>query len=486
MLFSLMGHMTRENENTNTDGTKLEQAVQNLRQLCNSKKIITVILKDSNIDYFENVMVALDDVLSTENVFIMIVEPVPIESSSKKEIIEKIELLKKKHGQDSVYHTTPKTELEYKSLLAVGDLGIFIEEYSVCFKEMLDFACLNKSAILIEQSSSAPIRATKVNFNSKDEVVGTICKCLAKENPYYEQNKQIILGLQSVDFISEILSQEKSNTNKKIPEYLTDEKIDFIIKSFKEAQTRAIILDYDGTLTEIVSKPGMAFPKKDLKTLIKNLGEIPNSELILCTGRTKQHMDEWFPYYKTDVILTTKADQTVFEINMVIYAEHTAAKRIKNEWFRRKLDLSFLPRAHDIMKKTLETLPGSNIEVKDTGLVFHYRGCDQEYIDQSIDHMRTSLIRSIGKTANIKSGKSIIEVTSTNISKDYCIKQYIDRKFILCAGDDVTDEDMFKMNCCSILVGNKPSYAKYRVDTPDDLKKVLVKIHSVVGGNTNK
>lgn len=488
-----MVHTAEENtEKTQLDNSKLEEAIQNLRKESKNKKIITAILKESNVDFFENVLAALDDVLENGNVCLMIIEPIPIESSAKKEIIQKIEVLRKKHGQDIVYHKTPKTELEYKSTLAVGDLGIFIEEYSVCFKEMIDFACLNKSNILIEAGTSTPIKATKVNFNSKLETVETIFECLSKENPYYGENKEIISGLQSMDFISEILSKEKLPEDMQTPDYLTEEHIDIIIKTFKKAKSRAFILDYDGTLAEITKKPDMAYPRKDLKLLLKKLGNIPNCDLVICTGRTKQIMDQWFPYYKTDKNAVSsqtsnpEVDRSIFEINMTIFAEHTAARRIKNEWSYRKMDLSFLPDAYNIMKKTLEILPGSNIEVKDSGLVFHYRECEQETVDQPIQHMRASLIRSVGRIACVQTGKSIIEVNSKEISKDYCIRQYVDRKFILCAGDDTTDEDMFKIDCCSILVGNRPSNAKYRVDTPEELKQILKRIYQAAVGNNNE
>lgn len=471
---------------TQLNDTKVNEAIYNLRKQFRNKRIVTVILKDSNIDFFENVLAAMDDVLYMENICIMIVEPVPIESFVKKEIVQKIELLRKKHGQYAVFHKTPETEIAYIASLAVGDLGIFVEEYSLCFKELIDFARLNKSHILIEQSSTSPIRAIKVNFNSKKDVVETITKCLAKESTYYDENQQIISSLQSNDFISRLLSQEKSYENTQIPEYLTEGHIHSIIESFKKAQTRAIILDYSGTLTETDLKPELAFPNTELKVLLKNLGQIPNCDLVICTGHTKQTMDNFFPYHQKDQCIATSksqrpgSEQTVFEINMTIYADDAAVRRLKDKWVEGKFDLSFRPMVYNIMKKTQEILPGSNIMVKPLGLEFFYETCDQETIGQPIEHMRASLIRAVGKTADVKSRKGIIEVACRDINKGHCVKQYINRKFVLCAGDGSSDENMFKFDCCSILVGNRPSHAKYRVNTPEELKNVLKRIYQMV------
>ncbi|WP_121444862.1 trehalose-phosphatase [Brockia lithotrophica] len=51
-----------------------------------------------------------------------------------------------------------------------------------------------------------------------------------------------------------------------------------------------------------------------------------------------------------------------------------------------------------------------------------------------------------------------------------------DQSFIFAAGDDVTDEDLFRAlpeTAIAVRVGAKPSHATYAVPTPQDLRKIL-------------
>ena len=65
----------------------------------------------------------------------------------------------------------------------------------------------------------------------------------------------------------------------------------------------------------------------------------------------------------------------------------------------------------------------------------------------------------------INKGKSVIDILSDT--------KY---DFILCAGDDITDESMFASlsgETFSIKIGRKKTKANYFVDSPDELVSVL-------------
>ncbi|KRH94664.1 trehalose-phosphatase [Pseudoloma neurophilia] len=524
-LFFMIQAIDQENPDTLEIG-KVRKQVQELRKEFGNKKIIYTTLNDTNIQYFQNLLLAYDELLKKrDDIFLLIVEPVPIVCSDKMELTNILQSLKLKNDQKVINLRTPKTEPEHHACMAVANLAVFVDEYSVCCKFIHEFITLNQSNIIVEMSNAIPFKANRVNFSNIKETVETIGACLQEPNNFHQENLEILKGLQSVDFLaSAIADPNDCKKEMKIPEYLTEHHQINLINEFKRARSRAIILDYDGTLTEIVSKPENAFPTKEIKELLYNLGNLKNTELALCTGRRRQDMDEWFPYYRTNVLrekqmtidqqntndmtnqksgttsddkhkecdnikhkdcnkesdnnkhkdCNKERDNTVFEIPMTIFAEHTAAKRVKSQWIERSLNLSFMPRTLELMTEYQRRLPGSKIEKKDTGIVFHYRGC--EFADSLVDDLRISLTKELGDISQINQGKKIIEVNCKNIKKDYCVRQYKDKEFILMAGDDRTDEDMFSVGHNSILIGNRPSYARYRVDEPEDFRRFLKRL----------
>lgn len=65
----------------------------------------------------------------------------------------------------------------------------------------------------------------------------------------------------------------------------------------------------------------------------------------------------------------------------------------------------------------------------------------------------------------------------------------VDLDFILCAGDDRTDEDMFnilenidplcEVYCCHVGPPNKNTYAKWRIPSPMEMNRLLVKLSEI-------
>jgi trehalose 6-phosphate synthase/phosphatase len=78
-------------------------------------------------------------------------------------------------------------------------------------------------------------------------------------------------------------------------------------------------------------------------------------------------------------------------------------------------------------------------------------------------------------------GNKIVEVRNSGIDKGTAIKKVLasgQYDFIFAAGDDRTDEDMFKTlvnkkNCFTIKVGAHASYAKYNLHTPQMVVSLL-------------
>ncbi|OAG31679.1 trehalose 6-phosphate synthase/phosphatase [Nematocida displodere] len=224
--------------------------------------------------------------------------------------------------------------------------------------------------------------------------------------------------------------------------------------AYATAASRLIMLDYDGTLTDIVSNPADAKPTKEILLLLKQLSEDPKNRLFLATGRGREEAEAWFG-----------------ELNIPIYAEHGAYIREHNQWTGVPCDLTWMPDAIKVIKEHVRFTPGSHIEVKNTCVVFH---CGEEG-----RWCANALMKVIGSRARVVTGRGIIEVRPLGIDKGYCImKEHRSEEFTLCAGDDLTDEDMFMAllgvpSVCTICVGERSTCALFRADTPTTFRHLL-------------
>ena len=80
---------------------------------------------------------------------------------------------------------------------------------------------------------------------------------------------------------------------------------------------------------------------------------------------------------------------------------------------------------------------------------------------------------------SVFNGNKIIEIKPRAIRKSNIVNEILDSDypdFILCAGDDYTDEDMFEVlpeNAYSIKVGLRQTRAHYQVPSVEKLRDIL-------------
>ena len=78
-------------------------------------------------------------------------------------------------------------------------------------------------------------------------------------------------------------------------------------------------------------------------------------------------------------------------------------------------------------------------------------------------------------------GNMILEIKSPDANKGAVTKRWLDDKhdFILAIGDDYTDEDIFAAlpnDAYTVKVGRGKTLARYRVNSVDEVYKVLEKL----------
>lgn len=242
-----------------------------------------------------------------------------------------------------------------------------------------------------------------------------------------------------------------------------------LLREYKAAAKRLLLLDYDGTLTPIVKQPEDATPDKALLKLLNKLAKDPRTDVVVISGRSKNDLQAWFG-----------------DLPIGLAAEHGALFRRAEgkNWHRTSSSpAEWQDQVSDIFNYYAEETPGARVERKEWALVWHYRNASPYYAQKHLVALRR-LLRPIARKYELRvtEGLKVLEVQPREISKARISQEWLihDHEFVLAIGDDATDEDMFAAvppNAYSIKVGRGHTEANYRL--PDEtaalqlLKKLL-------------
>lgn len=238
-------------------------------------------------------------------------------------------------------------------------------------------------------------------------------------------------------------------------------------KEFKAASKRLILLDYDGTLVPFAKHPGEAKPSKELLAFLKKITKEPRNDVVIVSGRDKEYLEAWFG-----------------KMPIGLAAEHGALFRRnggKNWHKTSSASLDWQSEILDLFNYYSDITPGAFTEQKNWAIVWHYRNASPFFAQKHLVALKR-LTKPVVKEFNLtfKEGDKVIEILPTEINKGRIAQEWLikDHDFVLCIGDDATDEDMFKSVppvAWSIKVGRGITSAAYRIPSQsvviDTLKK---------------
>ncbi|CAH1439759.1 unnamed protein product [Lactuca virosa] len=271
--------------------------------------------------------------------------------------------------------------------------------------------------------------------------------------------------------------------------------MEHIVSAYKRTTTRAILLDYDGTLM-----PQSSIDKSpSLKTIemLNTLCRDKNNMVFVVSAKSRNTLEEWF------------ADCE----KLGLAAEHGCFLRSKRdeEWETcvQFEECGWKQNAEPVMMLYTETTDGSTIEDKETALVWSYEDADPDFgscqAKELLDHLESVLAN---EPVTVKRGQSSVEVKPQGVSKGLVAKRMLTTMqergmtpdFVVCIGDDRSDEDMFEVITSSVAsgelisskaevfactVGNKPSKAKYYLDDTVEIARLMKGLASVSEQSVN-
>ncbi|KAK8983257.1 hypothetical protein V6N11_058004 [Hibiscus sabdariffa] len=224
--------------------------------------------------------------------------------------------------------------------------------------------------------------------------------------------------------------------------------VEHIISAYKRIKNRAILLDYNNTL--LLTGSLNVIPNVEAIGILNNLCRCPKNVAFLFDLK-REYLVSVGSCYSTSVT----EDKTMKQI------------------------------VESAMKLYTETTDGSSIETKDSSLLWNYADPDFGFCQakELLDQLKSVLAN---EPVSVKSGQHIVEVKPYGVNKGHVAEHLLTRMqqrgmlsdFVLCIGDDRSDEDMFEVimratvgpylspvaDVFAYTVGQKCSNAKYYVE----------------------
>ncbi|KAA8529550.1 hypothetical protein F0562_033651 [Nyssa sinensis] len=257
--------------------------------------------------------------------------------------------------------------------------------------------------------------------------------------------------------------------------------VDHIVSAYKRTNRRAIFLDYDGTVVPQTSI--IKTPSAEVVTALNTLCNDPRNTVFIVSGRRRDKLSEWLAPCE----------------RLGIAAEHGCFTRWSktSDWESSPMaDLDWKEIVEPVMRSYTEATDGSSLEIKESALVWHHQDADPDFgscqAKELLDHLENVLAN---EPAVVSRGQQIVEVKPQGVSKGLVAEKVLSTMvsngkppdFVMCIGDDRSDEDMFGSILSTVsdpslpaapeifacTVGQKPSKAKYYLDDSADVVRLL-------------
>ncbi|SKC43426.1 bifunctional alpha,alpha-trehalose-phosphate synthase (UDP-forming)/trehalose-phosphatase [Ohtaekwangia koreensis] len=346
-------------------------------------------------------------------------------------------------------------------------MNLVAKEYIACCSEQQGVLILSELAGAASELGEALL----VNPLDTEEMSEAIQQALTMQ-PEEQRRKISQMQKRLIDYdvhswvndflfqLTEIKQQQKTEQQK----YVTPSIRKEIIHSFQEAQTRNLLLDYDGTLVAFARHPREAVPDRNLLQLLAQLGNDPKTNLTIISGRDSVVLEDWFK-----------------DIPATLVAEHGAAiRKTDHTWSQKEIDQSWKSVIRPTLEMFAKRCPGSFIEEKNHTLAWHYRNVDPDFGFMRSRELLDTLFHLVRNgQLQVMDGNKVIEVRQTGVDKGVAARNLVEETnpdFVLAIGDDKTDEDMFRIladRAITIKVGPGHSAAQYSIASQRDVIRLL-------------
>lgn len=419
-------------------------------------------------------------------VFILNIVPsrstIPAYNDRKKMIEEKVGTI---NGRFSTISWQPiiyrYNHLSFKELVALyqaADAALITplrDGMNLVAKEYVASSISGKGVLILSELAGAASELSEailVNPTDTADVANSITRALAM--PLYEQRNRIALmqrRLQEYDVFKWVndfmdqLAQVKQEQQKQKVKILDNKAIAGIRRHYERSKNRCLLLDYDGTLVPFSRLPSEATPDNAVKDLLQRLTADPKNHVVIVSGRDVSWLERWLG-----------------NLPLTLVAEHGASFKVRNGSWQQLVSVSDLwkDELRRVMQLFVIRCAGSFIEEKANTIAWHYRNTQTGLGFSRSRELLNTLSQLIQNTTlQVIDGNKVVEVRIAGFDKGATALKIIgetDPDFVLCMGDDTTDEDMFKAlegEAYTIKVNNGASAAQYTILSQQQVAPLL-------------
>lgn len=397
-----------------------------------------------------------DFLRSKQVVLIQITSPSSLIESQAIEL-KVSELVSKINGRFGSLHYTPVQHYpqylqpqEYFALLRVAALGLITSvrdgmntaslEYIICQAETHGPVILSEFTGTAESLQDAII----VNPTNTAQVADEIARCLQMS----EETKQA----HHAKLYAHVTANTSQAWNGQFLRLLVD-KLEYdglhpvtpvldaarFLEAYRESDERTFMFDYDGTLAPIVADPEMAIPADRVVRTLKRLAQEPGNHVWIISGRDQSFLSTWLG----DI------DELGLSAEHGCFVRHPGQAEWQN--LAEKLDMGWQAVAEAVFARYCDLAAGSFVEKKAVAITWHYRRAEPELGRHMAGRCRADLCAALADwPVEVMEGKANLEVRPQAFNKGEIVRSLVGgieqrRGLVFCAGDDRTDEDMFRV-----------------------------------------
>lgn len=223
----------------------------------------------------------------------------------------------------------------------------------------------------------------------------------------------------------------------------------------------ALFLDFDGTLADLAPEPGAVRVEHGLVSTLATLYEILNGAVAIVSGRRLVDLDHFLA-----------------PLRLPAAFEHgSQLRRAEGEIVR--MAAPNLAQALEVTQALAQRHVGLLVEPKLASVALHYRNAPDL---EPLCRKALADVVNVAPGLELISGKCVLEIKPAGVDKGRAIEIFMTEppfagRRPLFAGDDATDEAGFaivqRLNGQGVKVGDGPSLAQFRCDSPQALRSWL-------------
>ncbi len=340
-------------------------------------------------------------------------------------------------------------------------MNLVAKEFVASRKDKRGVLLLSEMAGTAEELKDALL----INPNDEQEIADMIYRALSMPEAEQElrmERMQESLKRNTVlnwaeSFFRELKETKESQIISQPPNLDTFSRFK-LLNEYASSRKRLIMLDYDGTLVAFKKTPVEAFPDGQLLERLDSICSNHYNDVYITSGRDSSTLDNWFG-----------------NLNIGLISEHGAKIKHPNMTWRSRIwdhELPWQTPVKEIFDQFCKKVAGSLVEEKEFSIAWHYRNTKGSDGAKAAEKLVLEL-RTLNYSGmfQILTGNMVVEVKPVGINKGSALLEVMDQndyQFVLAAGDDGTDETMFKTlvnhpHAFSIKVGNGSSLAKFHL-----------------------